>query len=328
MSVFTKVWHWYVAGAVMGFFLSPVFYATPAIILSNWFIKKRGFVIGFAMAFSGVGGAIMNPVVASLIHNYGWRTAYVANAIIAGVVVLPFLMFVIRLKPSDMGLKPYGYEEQPDQAAQGDSTTAGLNVNQVKGVSKEDASRSVSFILVIILFAVCGYFSGYPQYLSAYGISIGFSATFASFLLSLCMIGNVFSKLALGLINDKFGGMRMMFTAFAMIIASLVLLLAGVNSFPALLAGALLSGSFYSVSTVSSPLFVHTIYGSRDYARIIVIFSLSQNLFISFGQPIVGFMYDYTGGYTRPFMFGIIVTVAAMCLTYSSFRTSRKLTWS
>jgi len=328
MSTFTEVWQWYIAGAVMGFFLPPVYLIIPPIILSNWFIKKRGFVIGIALAFSGIGGAIMNPIVASLIQNHGWRFTYVANSIIAGVIVLPFLIFVIRLKPSDKGLKPYGYSEQAAQPELQVSQAAADNHGGLKGVSREEASRSVSFIFMLFLFAACGFFAGFPPHITAYGISIGQPATMASFLLSLSMIGNVFSKLALGLINDKFGGRVMMYTALVINAVSLFLLLSGSGSLPILLAGALLSGSFLSISSVATPLMVQTVYGARDYTRIFVLLSLSQNIFVSFGQPIIGYMFDFSGGYALSFIVGIIATAAAVCLAFTSFVTSKKLTWS
>ena len=325
MASFTKVWHWYVAGAVMGFFLPPVYLVIPPIILSNWFVKKRGSVIGLAMMFTGLGGMIMNPVIGAIIQSHGWRFAYIANAIIAGVIVLPFLIFVVRLKPSDKGLKPYGYEEQA--ASVGDDAGAG-GQSQLKGVSREDAMRSFSFVIMITLFAACGFFAGYPQLITAYGIFVGHPATLASYFLSLCMAGNFLSKLALGFINDKFGGKAMIYSSFCMTMASLLLLRAGVGSLPLLMAGAFFAGSFLSISSVATPLLIHTIYGSRDYTRIFVVLSLSQNTLINFGPSIVGYMFDYSGSYMFSFNFGIVVVAAVAVLAWFSFTTSKKLAWS
>ena len=326
MSTFTQVWHWYIVGAVMGFFLPPVYFMIPPIILSNWFVKKRGFVIGIAMAFSGVGGAIMNPVIARIIEQFGWRFAYVANAVIAGVIVLPFLMFVIRLKPADKGLLPYGYEENSDPVSKADNKLN--NELLVKGVSKARATRSLSFILLIILFAFCGFFAGYPQHLSAYGKTLGLTVTTASLLLSLSMIGNVLTKLVLGLVNDKFGGKIMMACSLSMIMVSLIMLLIGQRSMPALLIGALLSGSFLSVSSVVSPLLAQTVYGPKDFAKIFVLLSMSQNLLMSVGPTIVGFMFDFSGGYSVPLIVGIVAVICAVCLAALAIKSGRKLQWT
>ena len=327
MGTFTAVWQWYIAGGIMGFFLTPVYFVVPPIILSNWFIKKRGFVIGVALSFSGVGGVIMNPVVASFIINFGWRTAYLLNAIIAGVVVLPFLIFLIRKTPADKGLKPYGYEEKQPQQGQDGAVNAAANQDQPRGVSREDAVKSFSFVIMVVLFAACGFFAGYPQHVTAYGISVGYSATFASYLLSLNMLGNVVSKLAFGAISDRFGGKVLIFTALSMIMASFLLLLGGASYLPLLLFGSFLSGCFFSVSSVATPLMLQSVYGLRDYARIFLLLSISQNLFVSFGPTMVGFMYDFSAGYSFPLYVGIAVTVAAAVLFCSSTAASKKLPW-
>lgn len=337
MGTFNQVWQWYLAGAVMGAFLPPVYFVIPPIVLSNWFMKKKGFVIGIALAFTGVGGAIMNPILASIIESHGWRTAYFANAIFAGAVVLPFVMFVIRLNPSDKGLKPYGYETPPEQlgndvvdAASGAAVTTDANadLNMHKGVSRETAVRSLSFIAMVLLFIAAGFFAGFPQHLTAYGIFIGYSATMASLFLSLSMVGNFTSKLALGYINDKFGGKAMFFSSLGLTAASLLLLLAGFGFLPLLILGSLFAGGLLSISSVAAPLLVHTVYGSRDYARIFVLLALFSNLFVSFGPPIVGFMFDVSGSYVIPFVVGVVAAGVAMVLTVASIKTSKRLTWS
>jgi len=328
MGTFTEIWQWYAAGAVMGFFLPPVYFVIPPIILSNWFVKKRGFVTGLALSFSGVGGVLMNPILARLIQEFGWRTAYWLNAVIAGVVVLPFLIFMIRLHPDEKGVKPYGYEEPKEDAGQGDKQPSVALSDQPTGVPTAVAVRSTSFVFMVLLFSAVGFFSGYPQHLTSYGISIGHSVTFAAYLLSLSMLGNVICKLAFGVISDKFGGMVLIFFALGITMATFLLLLGGVANTPALLAGAFLSGCLFSISSVGTPLMLQSVYGLKDYARLFLLLSISQNFFVSFGPSIVGFMYDHSGGYAFPLMAGVAVTIVAAVLVVFSFRTSKELEWS
>lgn len=319
MSTFNHIWQWYVAGAVLGILSPTVGLVMPPIILSNWFIKRRGFAVGLAMTFSGIGGAIMNPILAWIIQSYGWRFAYVANAAIACVIILPFLIFIIDLKPSDRGLQPYGYEEQGAEAAPAE---------QVKGASREEAVRSFSFVLMLVVSAIIGYFAGYSHLLAAYGASIGLAATVAAVLSSLSMVGNVAIKVILGLINDKFGGMKMIYFNLSLTLASLILLRIGAGNMPSLFAGALLAGNFLTISSVAMPLLVHTVYGSRDYTRIFVLLSVSMNLVMSFGQPLIGYTYDVTGSYALSHYLGMILVAVTVVFTYWAYKSSRKLTWS
>jgi len=118
MSQFTSVTQWYVAGAVMGFGGAFVFLLPTPVMISQWFVRKRGLATGVAMALSGLGAALAATVGASFIESYGWRTTHLLLAAISAVVVLPFTVVVIRYRPQDLGLLPYGASEvaEPTEA--------------------------------------------------------------------------------------------------------------------------------------------------------------------------------------------------------------------
>jgi MFS family permease len=71
------------------------------LILTNWFKSKTGFAVGVAMAFSGLGGIVMNPVGSVLIDQFGWRTAYLIFAGIGALCMLPFTAVVLERRPED-----------------------------------------------------------------------------------------------------------------------------------------------------------------------------------------------------------------------------------
>ena len=48
-----------------------------SIMLTNWFNEKKGMAMGIAFAGSGIGAAVLSPILSSLILNYGWRTTYI-----------------------------------------------------------------------------------------------------------------------------------------------------------------------------------------------------------------------------------------------------------
>ena len=387
-STFTRLWQWYALGIVMGFVGPPTQLIIPPIVLNNWFVKRKGFAIGLTMMFSGIGGAIMNPVLAWIIQTYNWRVAYIFNAAAVGVILMPFLLFIIVLKPSDKGLKPYGYEESeesgslpdagdsvvaaspadaedsvdvasavvaaslPDAedpegagrlSAQDNADTAGVREGssrphmppagiaeaepeQLSGVSRDRALRSVSFLFMLFIFGVAGFSGGFNQILTAYGISLGLAATLAAFLPSLSMLGNVTGKVVLGVVNDKFGGLPMMYTALGIDITAMLLLLAGVRiPLYLLLVGAFLAGNLLTLVSVATPLLTSVVYGERDYSKIYVTLSLGQSLIGTLCAPLIGIMYDMTGGFSLSFTVGVAVLVLSVCSVYLAYKTSRKL---
>ena len=88
-------------------------YTVATYVSTGWYPDKRGLVSGLCMAFTGIGGVIFNPVGTALINSgaEGWRTAYLVFGIIVLVGTLPFTLLVVRNKPEDKGLVPYGANE-------------------------------------------------------------------------------------------------------------------------------------------------------------------------------------------------------------------------
>ena len=87
-----------VSGRVLG---SLTVIATSAVLAA-----KRGLAISIALSGSGFGGAILSPIVSSLIVSVGWRSAFLVLAAVCMVAALPITAYSFRTKPSEIGLKP------------------------------------------------------------------------------------------------------------------------------------------------------------------------------------------------------------------------------
>ena len=72
----------YLGSVLMGIGLMYLGTIPLAMVISNWFTRNRGAVLGLAFAGSGVGGAILNPLVSGWIERYGWRTGYFISMIL------------------------------------------------------------------------------------------------------------------------------------------------------------------------------------------------------------------------------------------------------
>ncbi|WP_261320366.1 MFS transporter, partial [Burkholderia dolosa] len=80
----------------------------PAVgAVQRWFVRRRGFASGLAVAGIGVGTLAMPPLASALIAHLGWRGAYFTLAAIA-VVFGAGMSLLIENDPRGRGLLPDG----------------------------------------------------------------------------------------------------------------------------------------------------------------------------------------------------------------------------
>jgi sugar phosphate permease len=91
---------------VIGAFLS-------AYIAVRWFRRRQGLVVGLLTAANAAGQLVFLPNLAELVTHFGWR---VMSLVLAGVVIVfvPLVALLMRDRPQDLGLTPYGGEGEPN----------------------------------------------------------------------------------------------------------------------------------------------------------------------------------------------------------------------
>ena len=82
-----------------------------AVVATRWFDTRRGLVMGMLSAANATGQLIFLTLLAAVVEASNWRSAaLIVAAAAAGVIVLVWL--VMRDRPADLGLRPYG--QAPD----------------------------------------------------------------------------------------------------------------------------------------------------------------------------------------------------------------------
>lgn len=99
-----KPFHFWVSfGVLFGIGLCLVGAVPFAMVMRNWFERRRG--LAFSVLYLGSGGAYAwYPVFAWAIERWGWRKAFLAEGLFVGSVILPLLVFIVRQRPEDIGL--------------------------------------------------------------------------------------------------------------------------------------------------------------------------------------------------------------------------------
>ena len=78
-----------------------------ATVANRWFVARRGLVMGVLTASTATGQLVFLPLFAMLVQQVGWRAVSVVLAVVAVALIVPVLA-LMRDRPSDLGLPPYG----------------------------------------------------------------------------------------------------------------------------------------------------------------------------------------------------------------------------
>src|SRR6266581_4541396 len=106
----TKVWHLMLLwGVVIGIGTGMTALVLGATIAARWFVARRGLVVGILTASVATGQLAFLPLLAALTDHYGWRIALGLVCMMLGIAAFAVLM-IMRDRPSDLGLRPFGDE--------------------------------------------------------------------------------------------------------------------------------------------------------------------------------------------------------------------------
>ena len=317
MSTFNEMWQWFVAALPIGLGLSATSTVTAAPTLGNWFHKKTGFAIGMIFTMQSIFVAIMSPVFANMIATIGWRTSYVALAAIALVLALPFTIFVIRYRPEDKGMLPYGYD--PAEVAE-DGTVA-----PAKGVSFKVAIKSVPFFMLCIVVMMAMMTSNMNVVLPTYAEVVGLGALVGGLMVTCASVADIFLNPIIGSFCDKFGATRSMIVWTGVTIVSLGILYLSANSPILAYIGAALNDAMYALCGVGLATYAMALFGMRNYERIFSVAMMVGYLVASLGVPVMMLIFETTGAFQNVFLFCIIVDVVIIVATLIGDKASKKL---
>jgi sugar phosphate permease len=121
-----------------------------AVVVSRWFATRQGLVLGMLTASTATGQLVFLPLLATIVERVGWRPAVLIVAAAAALVV-PFVAFFMRNRPSDIGLQPYG-------ASAGTVTVSQPPANPMRTAVRalRLGLRSGDFWLLAGSFFICG----------------------------------------------------------------------------------------------------------------------------------------------------------------------------
>ncbi len=177
-----------------------------ALIANRWFAERRGLVLGILGTAWATGQLVFLPIIATAVGSLGWRSASIGIAA-ACLLTIPLVLLVIRDRPSDVGLRPYGATGETTETERARNTTGtGWQAAGTALTTLRMASRTRAFWLLAGTFFICGWTTN--GIVSTHFVPAthdhGMGATTAAGLLAVVGIFDIIGTIGSGWLTDRF----------------------------------------------------------------------------------------------------------------------------
>jgi sugar phosphate permease len=275
---------------------------TVSAVVTQWFVEKRGTVMGLVLSGMAVGQLFVGPASVMLIDSYGWRLALKVFGIAVLLIVVPLCYFLFRSRPEEMGLAPYGAAEKIVA-----DTDTGVPAPHLPLNHKFSVFRSRIFWLLAIPYFVCGFtdMGLISTHFIPYAEGQGYSAALIAVAFGSIAIFSFAGTIGAGFLSDRLNRpkfLRMIYWSRALIF---LLLLTIFNNPVGLFIFAAIFGLTERASVPpTSSLCAHH-FNDLSIGVVFGYVSISHHLGGALGSFIPGALFDLTGSYTIIFAISI-----------------------
>lgn len=305
-SCLQAYWMLLLGCVLMGIAHGLCFSAGISRLVNDWFHKYRGTVLGLVTAASGVGSSLLGIVQSAAVEKVSWRLSF---AVVAGLqLVLAVILFLlVRSKPQDMGLRPYGM----GQTEPGKKRTATW-----EGFTMETLKKSPCFYLL----CTCVVLSSFCVLSTQYNIvpffqDCGMSVTRTGKLYGIMMLFLSIFKLLLGVLCDVIGTKRVLIISHCACACGLVMVLKLPQTDGAMIGALVVYDLSIPLTTMLFPLLSVDLFGNRAqgiYVGTVVAMATAGNII---SGPLANLIYDGLGSY-RPVFWGSAALALLMIPIY------------
>lgn len=331
--------------AVYGWYLLAIPYAMGAtilvsllgpILINRWFAKNAGMMMGIQMAFVGLFGAVFQPVTSNIISGRGWRSGYIYIGGAAFIVVVLTALILLKNRPEDIKLEPFGSGSQPDEKGAAEQVHEAEVINEAEriieaeqvhdteriahtmdlDISEKEALRSTSFYLLLFFMIAITGIGVFTQHIPTYGSLLGYSTRETGNALAYASIGSAVGSIAIGIISDKIGSLKTCYGIIGIGFIAIAGFLISGSGFLIFSLSTFLHGLVSSSIMVLAPILTIKFYGQRDYEKIFAKVSMGAPIASIILIPAYGFIFDLTESYLVV-LIGMIslLVIAVLCIS-------------
>jgi len=298
--------HMYLIHTLFALVLVSAGLIVSVMLVSHWFVEKRGTAIGITLVGTSLGGMFFPQIGTWLIARFGWREAMAWEALFP-VALLVVIAVLIRNSPKDRGLHPLGIQPGTPEAGEG----PGSADIEHAGLSYGEAIRTVSFwalafTAMMTFYSILGAQAHLFLFLRDMEFSPQVASTGISTLFGLALVG----KFAFGYLADRLN-QKMVFLGNLAVMLIGAILLATVRVELFWIAVILFGLGWGGLYTLLQLLTVEC-FGLRATGKILGTITVLDAIGGGLGIWLTGYLYDKTGSYQVPFSVLVVLILLAM----------------
>ncbi|HAM14385.1 MAG TPA: hypothetical protein DCP91_00675 [Eggerthellaceae bacterium] len=318
-----SLWFFIACGFVMGLAIPTLLYLAAPTLINRWFAKRAGFFIGIAMAFTGIGGVVFNPIGTYFITTVGWAFAYRVFAVIVLAMTLPFSLLVIRSYPADKGIEPFGADAYTGSKTENAASSA------QSGMRAADAFKTKEFVLIFVwalLINICMY--AYMVIATCVGgmqiEGVADALTFAGLAVSVAMVGQTLGKVVFGIVGDKDPRICIVVGLAAGVVGLLCYQFVPA-SHASIFVASFLVGLFASVTNVVLPIMTRSVFGTLEYSPIYARISMAASLGGIVMALIWGTLHTMMGNWSAMYIGEAVILAACIAIGLAVMASESKM---
>ncbi len=287
-------------------------------LISNWFVEKRGLVLGIVTIGAPASSATFTPIATKLIEVYGFTAVYTGIGIIYSVFGL-LVLFFVHEKPEDLGYAPDNAESSPEEIAKAREELDSYETEWT--FSKIIRTKEIwllTFSWGFVFFMMTGIMSQLiPRFLD-----VGIPLNQALGLMSLAAVAGMPMSYVWGWLDDKLGTPKTcVIFSFAYVFGSFCFIFGSaenmVFAFGGILAVALTTGGMPNLQ----PSLQAWVFGRKDFVNTNRYINVGHMVLRSLGFTVMGAVYAMYGTYTPAYIIFIVVALITAVL-FSMIKTT------
>lgn len=303
----------YIGGFLFGISVCGLNNNPVTVIISEWYRKNVGKMVGIPQTVSSVSGIIFSIVFAAIIRNLGWRIPMWITVAVSGLSVL-IISIIYKGSPEEVGEKPMYADEVEDVA-----------VEEEDGIVFKSVFKTPQFYFLAVGYLLfptvaMGVLSNLPLLAGDFGF-----AELSGTINAAALVASAAFFIPGGAIIDKKGTKWMVVLCCSVLVAALMLLRFASPNLIMMFLIAVFIGVGYDVCTIAFGISVREAFGSKEYGSKLGIISAFVYIGLAFGPSVMTLFYDAAGSYNAAFVvFAILAVVGTVCIFFGTKRVENQ----